>query len=519
VARREPLSGACTPLFVITTPTPAPRAALFPASRGQLRRDHDDAGAIGGKSVEQRVDFHLRGDVDAAGRLVDDQDVGAGGEPLSEHHLLLVAAAQRHRAGGGRGRLDPQFADPPCGQLALAPAAHHAGAGQARQRRQRQVLGHGAPEHQAVAFAVLGHEADPGANRVGGAADDERSPLEQHATRLGRIRPEHDAGELGASRPEQAGNTENLAAVQSEADVAEPIPPRDALDPQDLGPATAGRRRIVIADVAVGHQPNQVCGGCGKRHRRHETPVAEHGGPVTDPSELFHPMRDVDHADTASGQPPDRREQSLDLRLGEGRGRLVHHQDTGVERQRLRHFYHLLFGDAEQPHRRFGIDRHAEPGEQACRVGGQPTAVDHTRAPHRLATQEDVRRRREVRDQRELLVNGADARELGLARRVERHGAAVEQDLSRIAPAGAAQDLHQRRLAGAVLAEQDVHLARTQLEAHIVEGDDARVAFADAAHLQERRLGSRLAHRRRASLWRASIIRTPPSAIRIPCSA
>jgi LacI family transcriptional regulator len=308
--------------------------------------------------------------------------------------------------------------------------------------------------------------------------------------------------------------------MQGEADVPEPIPARHSLDPQDLGAASAGRGRIVIADVAVGHQPNQIGGGRGKRHGRYQTSIPQHGGAVADPPELFHPVRDVDDADAAGGQPPDRREQPLDLRLGERRCRLVHHQDAGVERQRLRHFDHLLFGDTEQPYGRLGIDRNAKPGEQARRIGGQPSAVDDACAAHRLPSEEDVRRRGEVGDQRELLVDGADPGELSLPRGVERHRPAVEQDLSGIARAGTAQDLHQRRFAGAVLAEQHVHLARAQLEAHVIEGDDARVAFADAPHQQQRRLGSGLAHGRRASLWRArraSIIRTPQSAaIRIP---
>ena len=55
-----------------------------------------------------------------------------------------------------------------------------------------------------------------------------------------------------------------------------------------------------------------------------------------------------------------------------------------------------------------------------------------------------------------------------------------------IAPAsgreGAAQDLHQRALAGAVLAEQGVDLARAELEVDAVEGDGGAEALADARH-------------------------------------
>src|SRR5207244_3492102 len=45
--------------------------------------------------------------------------------------------------------------------------------------------------------------------------------------------------------------------------------------------------------------------------------------------------------------------------------------------------------------------------------------------------------------------------------------------------------LHERRLAGAVLADEGVDLAGTHLEADAVERDDTRVALADPAHLEE----------------------------------
>ena len=43
------------------------------------------------------------------------------------------------------------------------------------------------------------------------------------------------------------------------------------------------------------------------------------------------------------------------------------------------------------------------------------------------------------------------------------------------------------RLAGAVLSQQRVDLAWTQVQVDVVVGDDARVALGDAAHLQSRR--------------------------------
>ena len=46
------------------------------------------------------------------------------------------------------------------------------------------------------------------------------------------------------------------------------------------------------------------------------------------------------------------------------------------------------------------------------------------------------------------------------------------------------EDVHERGLAGAVLAEQGVDLAGPDLEVDVVVGDDARIALGDAAHLE-----------------------------------
>ena len=48
-------------------------------------------------SVDDRVDLVLGADVDAAGRLVEDQHVRIGEDPLAQHDLLLVAAGELAR--------------------------------------------------------------------------------------------------------------------------------------------------------------------------------------------------------------------------------------------------------------------------------------------------------------------------------------------------------------------------------------------------------------------------------------
>ena len=84
----------------------------------QLARDHDDADAVAGELVDEAVDFGLGADIDAAGRLVEDQHLGLGLEQAREQHLLLIAAGQ---AADGHQRLAATRM--PSARMALPPGS------------------------------------------------------------------------------------------------------------------------------------------------------------------------------------------------------------------------------------------------------------------------------------------------------------------------------------------------------------------------------------------------------------
>ena len=60
----------------------------------QLGGDQQDAEALRGQFVDQGLDLGLGADVDAAGRLVEDQHLRVQAEHPGQQHLLLVAAGQ-----------------------------------------------------------------------------------------------------------------------------------------------------------------------------------------------------------------------------------------------------------------------------------------------------------------------------------------------------------------------------------------------------------------------------------------
>ena len=109
-------------------------------------------------------------------------------------------------------------------------------------------------------------------------------------------------------------------------------------------------------------------------------------------------------------------------------------------------------------------------------------------------------------DQREVLVDHAEAGGDRVARRAERHGLAVDADLARVGLVEPGQDVHERALAGAVLAEQGVDLARPQVEVDVVVGDDAGEALDDAAHLDRRRGVGRRAVIAGSAAWAWSVV-------------
>ena len=76
----------------------------------------------------------------------------------------------------------------------------------------------------------------------------------------------------------------------------------------------------------------------------------------------------------------------------------------------------------------------------------------------RLDPEHDVLGDRHHRDQHEVLVDHADPQVDRIARRAHRDRLPVDPDLALVRLVETVEDVHQRRLAGAVLAEQGVHL-------------------------------------------------------------
>ena len=107
----------------------------------------------------------------------------------------------------------------------------------------------------------------------------------------------------------------------------------------------------------------------------------------------------------------------------------------------------------------------------------------------RLDAEDDVLGHRHHRDEHEVLVHHPDPVLDGVGRRVQDDGLALDADLAFVRLVEAVDDVHQRRLAGAVLAEEGVHLAPLDVEVDVVVGDGSRELLADAPHLEDEVVG------------------------------
>ena len=106
-----------------------------------------------------------------------------------------------------------------------------------------------------------------------------------------------------------------------------------------------------------------------------------------------------------------------------------------------------------------------------------------------LAAEIEVLRHRHGGHQAGLLEHHGDAGVQRLGRRRELHGLAAMQHAPRCRLDHAGHDLGQRRLAGAVLAEQRVDLARAQVEVDVLDGGRAVIGLRDLLHLDDRSHG------------------------------
>jgi hypothetical protein len=250
------------------------------------------------------------------------------------------------------------------------------------------------------------------------------------------------------------------------------------------------RRRLLDAeqDFTADHGPGERrLGRTLARHRLDRLAAPQHGDPIRDLEHLVQLVGDEDDRLPVGLQAVDDPEElACFLRRQDG-GRLVEDEDVCAPVERLQDLHPLLLADGDLAHERRRIDHEPEALRKLLDAAlGRPLVEQDPVAG--LDAEDDVLGHGHHRDEHEVLVDHPDPRLDGVARRAERDRLAVEQDLPGVRLVEAVEDVHQRRLAGAVLAQQRVDLALLNVERDVVVGNDAREHLADPSHLENRRV-------------------------------
>jgi hypothetical protein len=214
---------------------------------------------------------------------------------------------------------------------------------------------------------------------------------------------------------------------------------------------------------------------------------AQHGDPVCDLEDVVEVVRDEHDGQPALRQPAHEVEHLARLRDAERRRGLVEDHDLRVPHHRLGDGDGLALSSREPGDRlAHGAQRrHGEAVERRTRLLLHRRLVEH-RARHLLAPEVHVRDHVEVVREREILVHDLDP-ELGrVAGAVDRDRPAVEADLALVERVDPGDPLDQRRLAGAVVADERHHLAGPDLEIDLVERLHRAEALRHAAKLEDR---------------------------------
>ena len=223
--------------------------------------------------------------------------------------------------------------------------------------------------------------------------------------------------------------------------------------------------------------------------RRDLLAAPEHRDAVGDGQHLVQLVRDQDDRRAARDQRAQHGEQLVDLLRGEHRGGLVEDQHARLAIERLEDLDALLLADAELLDRGVRVDDQAVARRQLAHALARRREIE-LRVLARLRAEHDVLDDGHHRDQHEVLVHHADAEADGIRRARHLDPLAADVDLSLVGAVEAVEDVHERRLARAVLTQQRVHLALSQVEVDRVVGDERAEPLRDPAKL-ERQIGAR----------------------------
>ena len=431
-------------------------------------------------------------DVDTPGRLRHDEQLGIGVNLTPNNVLLQIAARERACHCGRTGSLDMEAFDDASGMTFQLLDANPA-TGKARMRdgfaaRQQEVAREPEHRHGAASEPLLGDkmESDPtprirSQTRGVKVADLNRSGA--RANILSRQGVEQFLLPVAGN----ARNAQHLAGPNFERDVMEIdaklvfARQRQRTNTQHrcTKPGLASRQ---LGRLGANHQTRQGSIGLLRRLANPGHPAAaQHGADVAQLTDFMQLVADVQNTAACVGNFFQHHKQLLHRLRHQHRSRLIENQKLRLGQQGADDFNPLHLTNAQCVHRprRFNIETVLRRlGTDALHHLGQ------THAP--IQTEPDVLGHRDGAKQAEVLKHHGYAERTRLLRIADLHRPPVEQDAAGIGLDRTIDDLHQRRFAGAVFAQNRMDLARHDAHGHRVIGTHARIALADISKLKAR---------------------------------
>ena len=202
------------------------------------------------------------------------------------------------------------------------------------------------------------------------------------------------------------------------------------------------------------------------------------------------------------------------LRDAERRGRLVEDDELGVPHDRLGDGHRLPLAAGQAGDRLAdGADRRdRQVGERLGRTPLHVDLVEPAEPVELLAPEEHVLDDVQVVREREVLVDDLDTEPRGVLGSVDRHGRALEDDLTLVGGMDPGDALDERGLARAVVADEGHDLAGGNAEVHLVQRLDGPEALRDPPQLENRvAFGHRIRSLPRCTGPRTDRCRRPPS--------
>ena len=372
------------------------------------------------------LDLGLGADVDAAGRLVEDEQLRLGGQPAGEQHLLLVAAAEgRDRLLGVRRAGCRSASMYLLDDLVLPPARDRARPAARGLERQDDVLAHGEVGDDALRLAVLGAEGEARADRARGVSKS-GPPCRRWSRAAGRRgRRRRAVGRSRSGRSPAGRRGRDLARVDLRGRTARSPLAAERLGLEErrrsarapLGRARGRSSSALASDSRPSILVDELDAGRARRSgTRRRASVAEHRDSVADLVHLVEEVRDEDdrHPLALSWRmTPNSCSTSCRSRLEVGSSRM-----STLASMSSRGRWPPSAGPPSSTRHERRADVEVERGTRSSRLGGAPVhrpPLDRARVAG-LAADEHVLGDRQVGAEVDLLVDGADAGLLGLER-------------------------------------------------------------------------------------------------------